>query len=54
MVNNICIRKEKAVRLYVDVIAKTFEENSEITQGGGLGGVECQWRTFNSGGSNYH
>ena len=39
MVNNICIRKEKAVRVYVDVIAKTFEENSEITQGGGRGGV---------------
>ena len=38
MVNNICIRKEKAVRVYVDVIAKTFEENSEITQGGGRGG----------------
>ena len=31
-----CISKEKAVRHYVDLIVKVFEENSEITQGGGV------------------
>ena len=31
-----CISKEKAVRHYVDLIVKVFEENSEITQGGGF------------------
>ena len=41
-----CISKEKAVRHYVDLIAKVFEENSEITQGGG--GFECQTKTSKS------
>ena len=32
IVNAMCISKEKAVRHYVDLIVKIFEENSEITQ----------------------
>ena len=35
IVNTMCISKEKAVRPYVDLIAKVFEKNSEITQRGG-------------------
>ena len=31
--NTICISKEKAVLHYVGLIAKVFEENSEITPG---------------------
>ena len=38
----------KAVRHYVDLIVKVFEENSKITQGG-EGGFECQLRTSKSG-----
>ena len=36
IVNNLCISKEKAVSHYVDFIVKVFEENPEITQGGGI------------------
>ena len=32
-----CISKEKAVRHYLDLIVKVFEENFEITQRGGRG-----------------
>ena len=35
IVNTMCISKEKAVRHYVDLVVKIFEENSEITQRGG-------------------
>ena len=35
IVNAMCISKEKAVRHYVDLIVKIFEENSEITQAEG-------------------
>ena len=37
IVNAMCLSKEKAVRHYVDLIVKVFEENSEITQRGGGG-----------------
>ena len=40
IVNTMCISKEKtvkAVRHFADVIVKVFEENSEITLGGGGG-----------------
>ena len=46
IINIICISKENAVRHYIDLIFKVFEENFEITQGAeGEGGVECQLRT---------
>ena len=35
IVNAMCISKEKAVRHYIDLIVKIFEENSEITQAEG-------------------
>ena len=44
IVNTMCISKEKtvkAVRHFADVIVKVFEENSEITLGGGGAGGRC-------------
>ena len=47
IINTVCISKEIAVRHYVGLIVKVFEENSKITQRGG--GVECQLKTSKSG-----
>ena len=46
IVNTMCNSREKAVRHYVDLVIKVFDENSEITQRGR--GVECQLRTSKS------
>ena len=47
IVNTLCISKEKAIRHYVDLIVTFFEENSEITQGGGV--LNANLRTSESG-----
>ena len=49
IVNTMCISKEKAVRHYVNLIFKVFEETSEITQRKGGGVVECQLKKSKSG-----